>query len=56
MKIMSIIEAILKPRSERLREHRTGRINDDNVESEYQESLKVAEKFERKTYDKYKEE
>ncbi|EGQ8312660.1 hypothetical protein DC897_RS22565 [Vibrio parahaemolyticus] len=56
MKFLSIVEAILKPRARRREEARSGRIKDEYAESEFQDALKLAEKNERKTYDKYKDE
>ena len=56
VKFLSIVEAILKPRARRREEARSGRIKDEYAESEFQDALKLAEKNERKTYDKYKDE
>ncbi|HHC7395841.1 TPA: hypothetical protein ACN306_004757, partial [Vibrio parahaemolyticus] len=55
MKVLSIIESVLQARAKRREEARAGRIKDDFVEDEFQETLQAAKKSEPKTYEKYKD-
>ncbi len=56
MKFISIVESILHAGFKRREDARAGRIKDDYVEQEFQETLEIAKKCEPATYEKYKDE